>query len=103
MSPDLFAGLTFVLGLVLGLWWGERGRRLAAERWKVYGTPEAPQVATVSAPTDAAEGAAPTFSQAAIDRGAAELEAMMGAEGFNWTKAQYRDEARRMLAEAGRR
>lgn len=94
---------TLFAALFLGLWYGERGRRLAAERWKVYGTPEGPVPATVSAPTDAAEGAAPTASQEAISRGAKELEAMMSAEGFTYSPAEYQAMAKSMLAEAARR
>ena len=96
-------GLTFLLGLALGLFWGERGRRLAAERWKVYGTPEAPQTASVSSPSGNGDSVVTSISDEAVERGARELEAMMSTEGFTYSKAEYAAMARSMLAEAGRR
>jgi len=96
-------GLTFLLGLALGLFWGERGRRQAAERWKVYGTPEAPQAASVSSPSDSHDSVVTSISDEAVDRGAAELKAMMSQEGYHLTDAEYRERARGMLEEAGRR
>ena len=103
MSAEVAMGFTFLLGLLLGLFWGERGRRLAAERWKVYGTPEPPQTASVSSPSGNGDSVVTSIPDAAIDRGATELEAMMSNEGFHWTKAEYRAEAKRMLDEANRR
>ena len=103
MSAEVAMGFTFLLGLLLGLFWGERGRRLAAERWKVYGTPEAPQAASVSAQEESHDSVATPVSESAIDRGAAELKAMMSQEGYHLTDAEYREQARQMLAESLRR
>ena len=94
----ILAGLAALFG---GLWWGERGRRLAAERWQLYGTPEpvataksraAPESALPPGPGDA------DFDEA-VDRGAAQLEAMGAREGWVKSKVEWREEARAALTQ----
>jgi len=91
--------LAAAAALFFGLWWGEKGRREAAERWKVYGTPE-PVTAPRGAPVESAgppRVGSPEFEEA-VERGAARLEAS-APDGYHLTRDEWREEARRMLTE----
>jgi hypothetical protein len=88
-----------------GLWLGERGRRKAAEAWKVYGTPDAGGPASVFSPSGASSAGLPPgqFTDDALERGAAWIKANASSEGFRVTDEEAREQARGMLAEAARR
>ncbi len=92
--------LAFVTGLALGLWWGERGRREAAEHWKVYGAPEL-RPAQAFEPEPEPETRARVmgeFPEATIDRGAKDLMAHAKEAGRQLSVSDARAMARSMLA-----
>jgi hypothetical protein len=92
--------LTAAAALFAGLWCGERGRRKAAEHWRVYGAPDV----VPSVPGPAVESlrppgpGTPEFEEA-IDRGAQRLEAQ-APDGYHLTRDEWREQARSMLREA---
>lgn len=98
-----WALMAAAVGLALGLWWGERGRRAAAERTATYGTPEAPRRrrAVSRAPAQEAEdrffAETAEYKEAAIDQLAEDIMATARAQGISKDKTSARDEAERML------
>jgi hypothetical protein len=86
----------------LGLWWGERGRRRAAERWAVRGSPddEAP-AATSRVPVREAEDrfleATEATRKEIVERGMEEARAELKAQGIPVDETRLRKEIERMV------
>lgn len=107
MTPVAVAGLVLA-ALMVGLWWGERGRRIAAERLAVYGTPQAPLKATSTVPTkthrptqetqDRLEAASTEFSEQAVKSGMEDLRADYLTRGLSVDEERLRREAIQMLS-----
>jgi hypothetical protein len=89
--------------LMVGLWLGERGRRAAAERLVVYGSPDAGAgTQPVSrAPSKEAEDRLRDvefeFSEETVSRAMADLKVAADAQGLTVSEDQLRNEALRLL------
>jgi len=88
----------------LGLWWGERGRRLAAERWAVSGSPLGARPAQVMPglpePEERMAGVSDSgrvISQDTIARGAKRLMDDFRADGRTLSQADAEGMAMQML------
>jgi hypothetical protein len=113
---QLTAGLVVALllaklaaGVFFGLWWGERGRRLAAERYATTGNPLGPQAQRLADAPDA-EGRAliagraaaeARFSEATIQKGIVQLQAEAAAAGRPLSPTDARQQALAMLYGTG--
>lgn len=107
MTRDAMIGLLWfgipiaVAAFTLGLWWGERGRRIAAERWVATGSPDAPVAEMVPAPKEAEDRlieAGQAFEKETIERGVTALLEDAKARGVRLTEDQARKDVRAMLA-----
>ena len=102
MTPELFAALGWIAAaLMAGLWWGERGRCRAAERWAISGTPDEPKAVSM-APSKEAEDrfqeSVLEYSKETEDRGVAELMAEAKDKGIAISEADIRRDVKNMLA-----
>lgn len=118
-----FASWTFA-GLMTGLWWGERGRRIYVENLQMYGTPNALKKAKVSHPADPEdrieaaidevvskngtririvrpEDSPPQFDPQTVQNGVEWLLAEARARGEQLSEEDAKDEVIRMLGAEG--
>lgn len=90
--------------LMFGLWWGERGRRRAAENWKVAGDPEGKAEAVVTAPSKEAEDrfleAGLAATEAIVDRMLDDQEFTRPLAAAGLSPKQMREHAR-IMADGG--
>lgn len=91
-----------LLGLALGLWLGERSRRIGAERMLQYGQFDKPKATIIRPEPDAEEralnAAHPPLSAESIKRGVDQLTAMYREHGYPVPdESQLRLEAEMML------
>ena len=94
----MIAALGYVLAaLVAGLWWGERGRRLTAERWKVQGTPEKPMARVVARHTEPEARLEAQFSEETIQRGCDNLRELYTRAGISISEADIKGQVEAML------
>lgn len=110
MSPALqlvtIGAVGFIFGLMvgamLGLYVGERGRRKASENRELYGTPAPTGARSVRQPESAEQRAeaARGYSTAAVEKGAEALMAEASNAGRKLSRKDALKEAERMLAEA---
>jgi Na+/glutamate symporter len=91
-----------MVGAMLGLYVGERGRRKASENRELYGAPSPKGARSIPQPQSAEQRAedARGYSKEAVKRGAADLIAQAAAIGKRLSKKDAEAEAERMLAEA---
>ncbi|KKL62005.1 hypothetical protein LCGC14_2189540 [marine sediment metagenome] len=102
MSYDLLFAIGWIAAaLMAGLWWGERGRRVAAERWAITGSPNAPH-ATSMAPSKEAEDrfaeSVLEYSEESVDRGVKQMMADAEAAGVSLNEADARRDVKIMLS-----
>jgi len=81
----------------LGLWWGERGRRIAAERWAVQGTPDHPVAKSYHTVPEPETRIAEAVSEETMERGTKALLDLARGEGVSMTEEQARDHVAFML------
>jgi hypothetical protein len=98
LGPSVFAA-----GLLLGLYLGERGRRRAAERWAVTGSPDdAAPAATSRVPTREAEDrfleATDAAKKEAVDRGVVQLMEEARVAGITVDEKQIRRDVEAMMS-----
>lgn len=94
----MIAALGYIVAaLVAGLWWGERGRRLAAERWKVQGTPEKPVARVLPGHTEPEGRLEAQFSEETITRGCDNLRTLYTEAGISISEADIRAQVEAML------
>lgn len=99
ISAGIIAALSAGLGLVLGLWWGERGRRKDVAWWA--GVRGAPRDADLLADVDRSTGLA--AAEEAAQRRAELHDIMEGlreqarAEGVSASEEELEKEAMRMM------
>ncbi len=87
--------------LMAGLWFGERGRRVAAERWAVTGSPNAPRAVSMAPSKEAEDRFAESnleYSKETIDRGVKQLTADAKAAGIDVSEADIRRDVGSMLS-----
>lgn len=76
-----------LLGLSLGLWLGERSRRIGAERFLQYGQPGKPEATVVRPPKDAEERALSAgkveFSEQTMQRAVAHVANLYREAGYS--------------------
>lgn len=99
MSPDVFGYIA--AALMAGLWWGERGRRIAAERMLETGVPTTRAAISVDRAKDAEDRVTEEnrqYSEDTIERVFKDLKAQAKAEGYEISDDQLRADAERMLA-----
>ncbi|KKM68222.1 hypothetical protein LCGC14_1463000 [marine sediment metagenome] len=95
-----FVGLV-AAALMGGLWWGERGRRVSAERWITTGAPDKVEATTMVPSRDAEdrfEQASGEATDEMIERGMKELKADADLAGVEVNDEQLRKEVVQMLA-----
>ena len=101
VEPILLLGW-IVAALMAGLWWGERGRRVAAERWLVSGAPDAAPKAVSMAPSKEAEDryaeSVQEYSKETVDRGVKEMMAQAKLAGVTVSEADIRRDVESMLS-----
>jgi hypothetical protein len=89
----------------LGLWWGERGRRIAAENREIYGNPVTGPASVRQTDTDTPEARAaeamPFVSEATVERGARALMAQARLDGKPLSYPDAEKMAKDMLGRAG--
>lgn len=86
--------------LFFGLWLGERGRRLAAERWVATGSPDQPVAEALPAPKEAEDRlfeAGQAFEKETVERGIEAMLADAKARGVRMTEAEARHDVLTML------
>ncbi len=86
--------------LMAGLWWGERGRRKAAENWVVTGTPEAPKAVSMAPSKEAEDRFAESvqeYSKESVDRGVAEIMEAAREKGVSISEEDARREVETMF------
>jgi len=102
MSPELFAALGWIAAaLMAGLWFGERGRRKAAENWVISGAPDAPKAVSMAPSKEAEDRFAESvleYSKETEDRGVAELMEEARTKGIAVNEADIRRDVRSMLS-----
>jgi hypothetical protein len=93
------AALCVGVGLAVGLYVGERGRRLAAERQLVTGSPlGVPPAKVFDSPPDPESRVGEIgYSPETIERGAKEIMALAKRSGRPMSKADAMAQAQRML------
>ncbi len=100
MNAGVAAAGYVLAALMVGLWWGERGRRLAAERLLVHGSP----IESAGTPTSGrvprdAEDRLEKFSEDTVERAVSFLRAEAERQGIEGvTDEQLRADALEMLA-----
>ncbi len=102
MSPDFLAALGWIAAaLAIGLWWGERGRRKAAENWAVTGAPDAPKAVSMAPSKEAEDRYAESvleYSKESVDRGVKQMMADAEAAGVSLNEADARRDVKIMLS-----
>ncbi len=102
MSLDFLAALGWIAAaLAIGLWWGERGRRKAAENWVVTGAPEAPKAVSMAPSKEAEDRFAESvqeYSKESVDRGVQQLMADAKTAGVAISEADARRDVETMLS-----
>lgn len=104
LLDGLFGVGAGLLGLALGLWWGERGRRQAAERLLVHGTTQVAAPRRLGSPVASEEVATTTgraFTEATVERGVERLLAEAEAEGQRLSPEEAREQVVYMLSQLG--
>ncbi len=91
-----FLGWIFA-ALMIGLWWGERGRRQAAERYVVFGSPESASAPPSSAVPPEPEDRWRDQREEAVEQGVDELRQAYRAQGRPFDEKQLRQEVETML------
>lgn len=90
-----------VAAFTVGLWLGERGRRIAAENWTTTGSPDAPRAESF-APSKEAEDrfqeAGAAYTEEMVENGVKELMAQAKAEGVRVDEDQIRKDVKAMLS-----
>jgi hypothetical protein len=102
MNYQLLAFVGWIAAaLMAGLWWGERGRCRAAERWAMTGTPDAPKAVSMAPSKEAEDHYAESvleYSKETEDRGVAEMMAEAKAQDIVLNEADCRRDVRSMLS-----
>ena len=102
MSPELFAALGWIAAaLMAGLWFGERGRRKAAENWVISGAPDAPKAVSMAPSKEAEDRCAESvleYSKETEDRAVADMVAEAKDKGIAISEAELRRDVRSMLS-----
>lgn len=96
-------GFAVASAFLYGLWLGERGRRIAAENWKVTGTPEAGPAKTLT-PTDLDEKAAREAAEATgedLNRAFEWLKGIAEKDGLTASDDELWEEAKRLVLGSG--
>lgn len=94
--------VVFALGLLIGLYIGERGRRTTVERMLVSGTPDRPQPRRIGAKAPSEEilqDVGKVFTEDTLERGAERLIAEAKEEGITLTLEEAREQAQWMLGQ----
>jgi hypothetical protein len=90
-----------VAALMGGLWWGERGRCRAAERWAIIGTPDGAPKAVSMVPALEAEdrlhASNQEYSEETVKRGVEELMEAAKEQGFPMSEETARREVTALL------
>lgn len=90
--------------LMVGLWFGERGRRRSAERWAVTGSPHTPKAVSM-APSKEAEDrfteSVQEYSKETVDRGVKQMMADARTQGIEVSEADIRRDVENMLLDGG--
>lgn len=91
--------VSLILGSgMAGLWWGERGRRIAAENMARFGSPERKPARILPPKPDAEERAAGAdYSRETLERGAKHLMAEAAKQGRTLTRKEALSQAEQML------
>ena len=96
--PFLAAFLMLAAGLFAGLWWGERGRRIAAENMRLYGQPTARPARIIEQPPDAEQRAANLgYSEEVVEKGIAQVMTLAKEAGRPVTREEARQQVIYML------
>ena len=103
MSAEILYAIGWIAAaLAFGLWWGERGRRVAAERWLVSGAPDAMPKAVSMAPSKEAEDryaeSVQEYSKETVDRGVKEMMAQAKLAGVTVREPDIRRDVESMLS-----
>ena len=103
LAVILLAVFSLVAGaFAMGLYFGERGRRKAAERWIVRGSPGEASPAMSYAPSEEAEdrfeAAGTAYTKEMVQRGVEQLKAEAEAEGLEIDEKQLRRDVETMLS-----
>ena len=101
----ILASIAFAIAaLFFGLWWGERGRRIAAENLLVAGTPNSAKAQRLTPPVTSEEivrREGRPFSDETLDKATADLMGQFEAAGYKVTPEEARLRAEQMLWQAG--
>lgn len=102
MNYELLAFVGWIVAALMGgLWWGERGRCRAAERWAIIGTPDGAPKAVSMAPAMAAEdrlhASNQEYSEETIERGVKEVMAAAKRQGLPMNEETARREVTQLL------
>jgi len=92
----------FAVGLLVGLYMGERGRRLTVERLLVSGTPEKPNPQRLGQKVPSEEmvqDVGKIFTEETLERGVDRLIAEAKEEGITLTPEEAREQAQWMLGQ----
>ncbi len=102
MNYEILAFVGWIVAaLMAGLWWGERGRCRAAERWAIIGTPDGAPKAVSMVPALEAEdrlhASNQEYSEETIERGMEEVMAAAKKQGLPMDQATARREVTALL------
>lgn len=90
-----------VAALMGGLWWGERGRCRAAERWAITGTPDGKPKAVSMVPAleaeDRVHASNQEYSEETIERGVKEVMDAAKQQGLPMNEETARREVTALL------
>lgn len=103
MESAIVQVLGYVLAaLMLGLWWGERGRRQAAERYAVTGSPEeGARTAVTRVPPDPEQrfsASVQEYTNEAVERGVEHLMEQAREQGLHIDRQALRKDVETMLS-----
>ena len=94
----VLAVLLVALGLALGLWWGERGRRIDAQTREIYGQPRARPARIIEQPMSPEQRAESVgYDPATIERGVESILAEAKKQGRRMSVDDARAQALAML------
>ncbi|KKK95116.1 hypothetical protein LCGC14_2676010 [marine sediment metagenome] len=102
MNYQLIAFVGWIVAALMGgLWWGERGRCRAAERWAITGTPDGKPKAVSMVPAleaeDRVHASNQEYSEETIERGVEEVMEAAKRQGMPMDEATARREVTALL------